>query len=92
MARVKMRLIATLATAIGRKELETEASSLREALDVLTEKYGDTFKTKILDSEGNPKEQIRIYVNGKDIRFLNKLNTSLSDGDEVLILPAVTGG
>ncbi len=92
MARVKMRLIATLATAIGRKELETEASSLREALDVLTEKYGDTFKTKILDSEGNPKGQIRIYVNGKDIRFLNKLNTSLSDGDEVLILPAVTGG
>jgi molybdopterin synthase sulfur carrier subunit len=92
MSKVKLRLLATLATAIGRKEFETEASTLKEALDALTEEYGEEFKTRIFDTSGNPKRVIKIYVNGKDIRFLNKLDTLLNDGDEVLILPAVTGG
>jgi len=92
LGKVKLRLLATLATAIGRKELETEASSLKEVLDALTAEYGDKFKTKVFDTDGNPKRQIKIYVNGKDMRFLNELETPLNDGDEVLILPAVTGG
>jgi len=92
MGKVKLRLLATLATAVGRKEVETEASSLKEALDALTAEYGDRFKTKVFDTAGSPKRQIKIYVNGKDIRFLNQLDTLLKDGDEVLILPAVTGG
>ncbi len=92
MSKVKLRLLSTLATVIGRKEVETEASTLKEAFDALTAEYGDTFKTKVFDTTGNPKRQIKIYVNGKDIRFLNKLDTLLNDGDEVLILPAVTGG
>jgi len=92
MGKVKLRLLATLATAIGRKEVEAEASSLKEALDALTAEYGDKFKTKVFDTTGNPKRQIKIYVNGRDVRFLNQLGTLLNDGDEVLILPAVTGG
>jgi len=92
MSKVKLRLLSTLATAIGRKELETEASTLKEALNALTAEYGDKFKTKIFDTAGNPKSVIKIYVNGKDMRFLNHLDTELNDGDEVLILPAVTGG
>jgi MoaD family protein len=92
MGKVKLRFLATLATAIGRKEVETEASTLKEALDALTAEYGDKLRTKIFDTTGNPRRQIKIYLNGKDIRFLNKLDTPLNDGDEVLILPAVTGG
>jgi MoaD family protein len=92
MGKVKLRLLATLATAIGRNEVETEASSLNEALYALTAEYGDKFKTKIFDATGNLKRQIKIYVNGKDIRFINHLDTSLKDGDDVLIIPAVTGG
>jgi MoaD family protein len=92
MGKVRLRLLATLATAIGRKELETEASTLKGALDALTSEYGNKFKTKVFDETGKPRRQIKIYVNGKDIRFLNKLDTLLNEGDEVLILPAVTGG
>jgi MoaD family protein len=92
MGRVKLRLLSTLATAIGKKEVETEASTLREALDRLTAENGDNFKTKVFDETGNPKKVIKIYVNGKDVRFLDKLDTLLKDGDEVLIAPAVTGG
>jgi molybdopterin synthase sulfur carrier subunit len=65
---------------------------LKEVLDSLIGEHGEEFKTKILDNAGNPQRHIRIYINGKDIRFLKKLNTPLNDGDEVLILPAVVGG
>ena len=35
---------------------------------------------------------VNVYVSGEDIRFQDGLETSLADGDEVTILPAVAGG
>jgi molybdopterin converting factor small subunit len=35
---------------------------------------------------------LNVYVNSEDIRFLNHQATSLADGDEVSIVPAVAGG
>jgi len=92
MPKVTLRVFATLATVLGKKEAEAEGSLLKEALESLSKEHGEEFKTKILDSAGNLRRHIRIYINGKDIRFLNQLNTPLKDGDEVLILPAVVGG
>ena len=92
MAKVTLRVFATLATALGKKEVKAKGSSLKETLDSLRGEHGEEFKTRILDSEGNPQRHIRIYINGKDIRFLKELDTPLNDGDEVLILPAVVGG
>lgn len=92
MGEVKLLLSTPLARIIGKKEVEIDAPTLKDAFDVLTAEYGDQFKTKIFDNTGNPKRLIRIYVNGKDIRFLNHLKTPLNDGDEVLIIPAITGG
>ncbi len=92
MADVTLRVFSSLATALGKKEVEVEGSSLIEVLDSLIKEHDEEFKAKILDGAGNPQRHIRIYINGKDIRFLKQLNTPLSDGDEVLILPAVVGG
>ncbi len=92
MAKVTLRVFATLATVLGKKKVEAEGFSLKDVIDSLSVEYGEEFKTKILDYAGNPQRYIRIYINGKDIRFLKQLNTPLNDGDEVLILPAVVGG
>ncbi len=35
---------------------------------------------------------VNVYVNDEDVRFLGSLETALSDGDNVTILPAVAGG
>jgi molybdopterin synthase sulfur carrier subunit len=91
-AKVTLRVFASLATALGKKETEVEGSSLKEVLDSLIKEHGEEFRARILNGAGNPQRHIRIYINGKDIRFLKQLDTSLSDGDEVLILPAVVGG
>jgi len=35
---------------------------------------------------------VNVYVNDEDVRFTGALDTKLSDGDSVTILPAVAGG
>jgi molybdopterin converting factor small subunit len=35
---------------------------------------------------------VNVYLNDEDVRFLGGLDTQVSDGDHVTILPAVAGG
>ncbi|MEK6581902.1 MAG: MoaD/ThiS family protein, partial [Nitrospirota bacterium] len=35
---------------------------------------------------------VNIYVNEEDIRFLKAEDTTVKDGDEVSIVPAIAGG
>jgi adenylyltransferase/sulfurtransferase len=53
---------------------------------------GDDFKRRVLEGDGTPRSLINIYINGKNAKFSEGMGTSLSDGDEVYILPAVAGG
>lgn len=46
---------------------------------------------RLLD-EGQLRRFVNIYINDEDVRFLGGLSASLSDGDNVTILPAVAGG
>jgi molybdopterin synthase sulfur carrier subunit len=92
MAKVKITFYGALARAIKEKEAELEASNIKEAINKLERKYGGDFRQKIQDDIGNLRRFINIFVNGKDIRFLDLLNTPLKEGDEVSIIPAVSGG
>jgi len=92
MGRVKITFYGALRRETGERETEVEASTLREALSRLTAKYGERFRERIYDETGNTRRFINIYVNGKDMRFLAHLDTTLKHEDEVLIIPAVGGG
>jgi len=92
MGKVEITLYGTLARITGEKSSDLEASTLKEAIGVLTEKYGEQLKNRIYDEKGNLRRFVNIYVNGKDIRFLEHLDTELSDHDKVSIIPAVGGG
>ncbi|MEM1537969.1 MAG: ubiquitin-like small modifier protein 1 [Thermoproteota archaeon] len=92
MARVKVKFYGVLAEAVQRKEADVEASSLHQLLNTLSIKCGSSFREKIYNEDGTLRRFVNIYVNGKNIRFLHGVNTKLSDGDEVLLIPAVSGG
>jgi MoaD family protein len=92
MGRVKITLFGSLAKVIGEKTVYVDALTLEDAINEVSVKYGREFRDRILDESGKLKRFINIYVNGKDIRFLNQLKTILSDNDEVSIIPAVGGG
>ena len=53
---------------------------------------GDDFKRRVLNDDGTPRSLINIYINGKNAKFSSGMETTLKDGDEVYILPAVAGG
>jgi len=76
----------------GELKIEISVSSLSEAFAKISEKMGDDFKRRVLDGDGTPRSLINIYINGKNAKFTNGMETPLKDGDEVYILPAVAGG
>lgn len=49
-------------------------------------------KARLCDDQGQLRRFVNFYVNSEDIRFLDGINTSLKDGDEVSIIPAIAGG
>ncbi len=42
--------------------------------------------------DGALRRFVNVYVNDEDVRFLGGLDAPLTDGDEVVVLPAVAGG
>lgn len=90
---VKIVLSSVIATsANGAREHTVAATTLREALDQLFQAFGDPLRSRIVDESGNLRRLLSIYVNGRNIRFLNQLDTKLGQDDEVAILPSVSGG
>ncbi len=67
-----------------------EAGTVGEVLDGLYDRY-DGLRDRIAE-DGDLRRFVNVYVAGEDIRFLDGLETSVDDGDEVTILPAVAGG
>jgi len=76
----------------GEKKTDVSASTLNDAFTKISETMGDDFKRRVLNDDGTPRSLINIYINGKNAKFSSGLDTKLSDGDEVYILPAVAGG
>ena len=87
-----MELAGALARMAGDKRVTVEAGLLGQVLDALASGHGEAFRDRLFDSEGRPRRFINIYVNGRDYRFLDKLDTVLHEGDVVALLPAVSGG
>ena len=56
------------------------------------EKNYPGIKERIYDEEGQLRRFINIYINEEDIRFVEGESSSVKDGDEISIIPAIAGG
>jgi adenylyltransferase/sulfurtransferase len=92
MANITFTIPSVLNQGGGEKKTEISAESLTSAFVKISEIMGDDFKRRVLESDGTPRSLINIYINGKNAKFSDGMNTPLNDGDEVYILPAVAGG
>lgn len=72
-------------------EVSVEAKDIKNLIENL-EKSFPGIKERICDEKGNLRKFINIYVNEEDVRFLQRDETLLKDGDEVSIIPAIAGG
>ena len=75
----------------GEKQVEANGSSLASLIDDLDTKHPG-LKGRLVTDDGSLHRFVNVYVNDEDVRFTGALDTGLSDGDEVTILPAVAGG
>lgn len=92
MANITFTIPSVLNQGGGEKKTEISADSLTSAFSKISEIMGDDFKRRVLESDGTPRSLINIYINGKNAKFSDGMNTVLNDKDEVYILPAVAGG
>ncbi len=74
----------------GKAEVECRAKNIIELVDELEKDYPGV-KERLSDG-GKIRRFINIYVNEEDIRFVNKEETTLKDGDVISIVPAIAGG
>ena len=92
MTNITFTIPSVLNAGSGEKKTDVEANTLRDAFEKIANTMGDDFKRRVLNDDGTPRSLINIYINGKNAKFSSGLETQLSDGDEVYILPAVAGG
>ncbi len=47
---------------------------------------------RLRDEQGNPYSFVTFYLNDEDIRLTGGFATTVRDGDELIIVPAIAGG
>lgn len=75
----------------GQGEVNIEAKTVKEAIDVLEASYPG-FKERLVDENGELRRFVNFYLNDEDIRFLKGIDSELKDGDTLSIVPAIAGG
>lgn len=75
----------------GEKELTAQGSSVGEILRDLAARHPQT-ESQLFASDGELNRYVNVYLNDEDVRVLEGLQTNVSDGDTLVILPAMAGG
>jgi sulfur-carrier protein len=57
----------------------------------LAEQHPDT-QSQLFSGEGQLNRYVNVYLNDEDVRVLDGLETTVSEGDTLVILPAMAGG
>jgi molybdopterin converting factor small subunit len=78
----------------GEKSVTGEGANLSALLDDLESNHPG-IKDRLIDlkdGKADLRRFVNVYVNDEDVRFLGGLEATLSDGDQIVVLPAVAGG
>ncbi len=89
---VKVMIPTPLRAFTGKQEsVDVAATTVGEALKGLIDKYSD-LKKHLYSDDGRLRSFVNVYVNDEDIRYAQKDQTPVRDGDTVSIVPSIAGG
>ncbi|MGX1270252.1 MoaD/ThiS family protein [Streptomyces phaeoluteigriseus] len=74
----------------GKKAVEGSGDTLADLFTDLETRHPGIL-ARIVD-DGQLRRFVNVYLNDEDVRFVEGIDTKLTDGDTVTILPAVAGG
>ncbi len=92
---VTVKFVGSLQSLAGKSKLTLtleESATLKEAIRRIIEKL-PSLKAELVDPElGSLKPNNLIIVKGKEISVLKGLETTLKDGDDIVLIPVSHGG
>ena len=89
---VEVRLPTLLRPAVGGQPVvSVEGATIGDVLSNLQTAFPG-IEGQLLTEDGSLHRFVNVYVNDDDVRYLDKLDTKVSEGDVISILPAVAGG
>jgi molybdopterin converting factor small subunit len=75
----------------GHRTVEGTGGTLGDVVADVTTRY-PSLRPRLVDEGGNPYPFVTYYLNDEDIRFAGGFGATVTDGDEVIVVPAVAGG
>ena len=75
----------------GERVVRTDGATVAAVIENLEAQYPG-LREELRADDGQIRQFVNIYVNDEDIRYLGRLDTPVSDGDRLAILPALAGG
>jgi sulfur-carrier protein len=89
---VSIRVPAQLRTLTGGEgQIAVEGSTVGEALKALDAAHNG-FAERLFDDSGNLRRFVNVFLADEDVRFLGGLDTPVTEGQPLSIVPAVAGG
>jgi len=74
---------------------ETSVDAVGKTIEQIVDSLDSTYpgmRERLIDDNGDLRHFVNIYLNGEDIRYIDGLKSTVSDNDELSIVPAVAGG
>ncbi len=75
----------------GQSSVKANGSTIGEVCEDVIRQF-PLLAGQLVTAEGKLHRFVNVYRNDEDVRFLDNLETPVSDADVVTILPAVAGG
>lgn len=89
---VKITIPTPLRAYAGKQDsVSVQATTVGEALAALTAQFAE-LKKHLFADDGRLRSFVNVYVNDDDIRYLQKDQTPVREGDTVSIVPSIAGG
>lgn len=93
-AAMKVKLYATLRSMVGADAVEIASKPDARMIDILHEmiRRWPQLRSELLDEDGAVSERIHLFVNGRDVRYMDGLEMPIPEDADVRIFPPVGGG
>ena len=75
----------------GRRTIDATGATVGDVVADVSARYPE-LGPRLSDGKGNPYPFVTIYLNDEDIRFAGGFQTAVTDGDELVVVPAIAGG
>ena len=75
----------------GESEVAAAGDTVGDVLSALAEAHPET-RSQLFGDGGELNRYLNVYRNDEDVRVLDGLETTVSDADTVVLLPAMAGG